>query len=69
MDVVVEESSSIIELLASEDENLLIRGNSFLVLDLSFHVFDGVGSFNVESDGLASLSLNKDLDCGSKMKS
>ena len=69
MDVVVVESSSIFELPASEDEFLLIRGNSFLVPDLSFHVFDAVGSFNVESDGLASPSLDKDLDCASKMKS
>ena len=32
LDVVVRESSSIFELLASEDQSLLIRRNAFLVL-------------------------------------
>jgi len=32
LDVVVRESSTILQLLAGEDEPLLVRGNSFLVL-------------------------------------
>ena len=32
LDVVVREGSSVLQLLASKDEPLLIRGNSFLVL-------------------------------------
>ena len=35
LDVVVRESTAILELLSSEDESLLIRWNTFLVLDLS----------------------------------
>ena len=35
LDVVVRKSSSVLQLLSSEDESLLIRRNSFLVLDLS----------------------------------
>ena len=35
LDVVVRQCSSIFQLLASEDESLLIRRDTFLVLDLS----------------------------------
>jgi hypothetical protein len=38
LDVVVRESAAIFQLLASEDETLLVRGNSFLVLDLLLHL-------------------------------
>lgn len=34
LDVVVRQSAAILELLAGENETLLVRGNSFLVLDL-----------------------------------
>merc|ERR1711881_763720 len=61
LDVVVGESSSILELLASEDQSLLIWGNSFLVLDLGLDVLNGVGWFDLESDGLASQGLDEDL--------
>jgi len=42
LDVVIGEGSTIFKLLASKDESLLIWGNSFLVLDLRFDVFNGV---------------------------
>ena len=35
LDVVIRESSSIFELLSSEDESLLIWGNTFFILNLS----------------------------------
>ena len=61
LDVVVGEGSAVLELLASEDESLLIRGDSLLVLDLGLDVLDSVSGLNVESDGLSGKSLNKDL--------
>merc|ERR1712193_450728 len=61
LDVVVGESSSVLELLASEDQPLLIWGNAFLVLDLSLDVLNGVRGLNLEGDGLASQGLNEDL--------
>merc|ERR1712213_70053 len=61
LDVVVGESSSIFQLLSSEDESLLVWGNSFLVLDLCFYIFNGVRWFNLQSNGLASEGLDKDL--------
>merc|ERR1719486_1115170 len=61
LDVVVGESSSVLQLLASEDQPLLIWGDSLLVLDLSLDVLNGVGRFDLEGDGLASQGLDEDL--------
>src|SRR6185312_13217033 len=42
LDVVVSQSAAVFQLLASEDQALLVRGDAFLVLDLLLHVLDGV---------------------------
>lgn len=42
LDVVVAQGTSILELFTGEDETLLIRGDSFLVLDFGFDVVDGI---------------------------
>jgi len=61
LDVVVRKGSSILELLSSEDESLLIGWDSFLVLDLGLDVLNGVGWLDLEGDGLSSESLDEDL--------
>ena len=61
LDVVVGESAAILELLAGEDESLLIGRDAFLILDLGLHVLDGVTWLNLEGDGLSSESLDEDL--------
>jgi hypothetical protein len=61
LNVIVRESSAILELLAGEDESLLIGGDALLVLDLSLDIFNGVRSLNIKGDGLASESLDEDL--------
>merc|ERR1712203_1062152 len=66
LDVVVGGSSSVLELLASEDQSLLIWGKSLLVLDLSLDVLNGVGWFDLESDGLARQGLDEDLHTSSQ---
>merc|ERR1719166_839805 len=66
LDVVVGESSSILELLSSEDESLLIGWNSFLVLDLGLDVLNGVRWLDIEGDSLSSESLDEDLHTTSK---
>jgi len=66
LNVVVAEGSSILKLLSGKDESLLIGGDSFLVLDLSLHVVNGVTGLNVESDGLSGQSLDENLHSSSK---
>ena len=66
LDVVVAKGSSVLELLASEDEALLIGGDALLVLDLSLNILNGVRRLNIESDGLASQSLDEDLHATTK---
>ena len=53
LDIVVRKSSSVFELFSSEDKSLLIWRDTFLVLDFSFNVFDGIRWFNIKSDGLS----------------
>jgi len=61
LDVIVGEGATILKLLSSEDEALLIRRDTFLILDLLLDVVNGVGGFDFKSDGLASQSLHEDL--------
>jgi uncharacterized metal-binding protein len=42
LDVVVSQRAPVLELLASENQTLLIRRNAFLVLDLGLHLLDRV---------------------------
>merc|ERR1711915_716682 len=61
LDVVVGESSSVLQLLAGEDQPLLIWGDSLLVLDLGLDVLDGVRGLHLEGDGLTGEGLDEDL--------
>merc|ERR1719300_552129 len=61
LDVVVRESSSIFKLLSSEDQSLLLRWNSFFVLDFGLDVLDGVIGLDVQSDRLSRERLDEDL--------
>ncbi len=61
LNVVVRQSSSVFQLFSSEDQSLLIRRNSFLVLDFGFHVFNGVRGFNIEGYGFSSKSFHENL--------
>ena len=42
LNVVVRESSAVLELLSGENETLLIGRDAFLVLNLGLHVVNGV---------------------------
>merc|ERR1712047_154957 len=61
LDIVVAQGSAIFQLFSSEDQTLLIRRDSFFVLDFGLNVFNGIGGFNLQSDGLAGQGLDKDL--------
>ena len=61
LDVVVSQGAAILELLASEDQTLLIRRDALLILDLLLDLLDRVGALNLKGDGFTSQSLDKDL--------
>jgi hypothetical protein len=58
LDVVIREGSAVFELLASKDKTLLVRRDTFLVLDLGLNVVNSIGRLDLKSDGLASESLD-----------
>ena len=58
LDVVVAQCTAIFELLSGEDETLLVRWDTFLVLNLGLDIVDGVGRFDLKGNGLASESLD-----------
>jgi hypothetical protein len=53
LDVVIGESTAILQLLAGEDKTLLVRRDSLLILDLRLNVVDGIAGLDLKSDGLA----------------
>ena len=50
LDIVVREGPAVLELLSGEDETLLVRGNTLLVLDLAFNVINRVARLDFEGD-------------------
>ena len=66
LDVVVGEGSAVLELFTSEDESLLIGRDTFLVLNFSFHVLNGVRGLDVKSNSLAGKGLDEDLHSSSE---
>merc|ERR1711870_123717 len=61
LDVVVRQGAAVLQLLACEDEALLVRRDALLILDLCLDIVDGVGGLNIQSDGLAGEGLHEDL--------
>ena len=52
---------AILQLLAGKDQPLLIRRNSFLVLNLGLDILDRVTGFDLKGDGLTREGLDEDL--------
>ena len=53
LNVVVRKGAAVLQLLSSEDQTLLIWGNSLLVLDLGLDVLDGVRGLDIQSNRLS----------------
>ena len=53
LDVVVGKSAAVFELLAGEDQALLVGWDALLVLDLGLDIVDCIGRFYLEGDRLA----------------
>jgi hypothetical protein len=54
LNVVVGEGATILQLLAGEDQALLVRRNALLVLNLGLDIIDGVAGLHLKGDSLAS---------------
>merc|ERR1711899_544426 len=61
LDIVVRQGPAIFQLLASKDQPLLIRRDTFFVLNFGFDVLDGIRSLNLKGDGLACKGLDENL--------
>jgi hypothetical protein len=57
LNVVIREGASILQLLSGKNQTLLIRRNSFLVLDLGLDILNGISGLDIKSDGLSGKSL------------
>jgi hypothetical protein len=66
LNVVIRKRTPVFELLASKDQALLVGWDTLLILNLRFHVVDGVGRLHFECDSLASESLDEDLHPSTK---
>jgi hypothetical protein len=62
LDVVVRKSASILKLLSGENQSLLVRGNSLLVLDLGLDIVDRIRGLDLKGDGLARKGLDEAVD-------
>jgi len=58
---VVRKGAAIFELLSGEEKTLLVRRDTFLVLDLRLHVVSGIRRLDLENDRFPSESLDEDL--------
>ena len=61
LDVVVRKGSAVFKLLSSEDETLLIWWDTFLILDLSLDVLNGVCWLDFKGDGFTGEGFDEDL--------
>ena len=61
LNIVIGEGTAVLELLTGEDQTLLIRGNTLLVLDLLLDIVNAIRGLNLESDGLTRKGLDEDL--------
>merc|ERR1712039_493328 len=68
LDVVVGEGTAVLELLAGEDEALLVGRDALLVLDLLLHILDRVRALDLEGDRLTRKRLDEDLHAAAQTK-
>lgn len=61
LDIVVTQRASVLELLATKDESLLIRRNAFLVLNLRLDGLNRIRRIRVERNSLPSQGLDENL--------
>jgi len=68
LDVVIREGAAILELFASKDQTLLVRGDPLLILDFLLDSLNCVRALNFQSDSLSGEGLDEDLHSSAKTK-
>jgi len=66
LDIIIREGTTILQLLAREDETLLIGWDSLLVLYFRLDIVDGIRRFHLKGDGLPGKGFNEDLHPSAK---
>ena len=61
LDIVVRQRPAVLQLLAREDQPLLVRRDALLVLDLGLDFLDGFDALDLQRDRLARQQLDEDL--------
>lgn len=61
LDVVVGEQAAVLQLLAGENQTLLVGGNALLVLNLGLDLLNRIRRLHVQRNRLARQRLDKDL--------
>ena len=61
LDVVVRQRAAVLQLLAGEDQALLVGRDALLVLDLLLHAVDRVRRLYIQGDRLTREGLDEDL--------
>jgi hypothetical protein len=61
LDVIIRKRASVLQLLPSEDQALLVGRNTFFVLNLRLDVVDRIGGLDLERDRLPCQSLHENL--------
>jgi hypothetical protein len=54
LDVIVGKGATILKLLSSKDQTLLIRRDALLILNFRLDIVDSIAGLNLKGDGLAS---------------
>src|SRR5258708_29929618 len=68
LNIVIRKCATILKLLPSENQALLIWRDAFLVLDFRLDIVDRIGRLHLQGDGLASESLDKNLHATAEAK-
>ena len=68
LNVIIGQSTPILELLPSKDQTLLVGRDALLVLNLCLDIIDGVRGLDLECDGLAREGLDEDLHASTETK-
>jgi len=61
LDIVVRECATVLQLLAGKDETLLVRRDSFFVLDLRLYIINGIRGLHLKGNRLSRESFYEDL--------